>query len=72
MAKVLLILAVLAIPLGVLWLLQGLGLVVMDPILCFVNCTPIVGPVATWTIAGSISLALGLLALGLALRRLRA
>jgi hypothetical protein len=33
--------------LGALWLLQGLGIVQMQPILCFVDCTPIQGASAT-------------------------
>ncbi len=39
--------------LGGLWLLQGLGLVQMQPILCFANCVPVQGPSATWTVIGA-------------------
>ena len=45
--------------LGGLWLLQGLGLVLMRPILCFVDCAPVQGPSLTWAIVGAITLAVG-------------
>ena len=40
-----------------LWLLQGFGIVQMQPILCFANCDPIQGPSATWTVIGALMLA---------------
>ncbi len=45
--------------LGGLWLLQGLGIVQMQPILCFANCAPIQGPSATWAVLGAVVLAVG-------------
>ena len=50
---------VLAILLGGLWLLQGLGLVHVRPILCFADCAPVQGPSLTWAVIGAITVALG-------------
>ncbi len=55
--------------LGLLWLLQGLGLVTMAPLLCFADCTPVVGPDATWVIAGAVALVIGLGAFRFGVRR---
>lgn len=54
-----LVLSVISVLLGGLWLLQGLGLVNVRPILCFADCAPIQGPSVTWTIIGAIALAIG-------------
>jgi hypothetical protein len=45
--------------LGGLWLLQGLGLVNIRPILCFVDCAPIQGPSTTWAVIGAVVLTAG-------------
>ena len=45
---------VISVPLGALWLLQGLGIVHLRPILCFARCAPIQGPSTTWAIVGSL------------------
>ncbi|WP_395644689.1 hypothetical protein [Terricaulis sp.] len=45
--------------LGGLWLLQGLGLVHLRPILCFADCTPLEGPSLTWTVLGFVLLLAG-------------
>jgi hypothetical protein len=57
------IVALLLVALGGLWLLQGLGLVHIKPILCFANCTPVEGPALSWTIAGLVTLAIGVMLL---------
>lgn len=57
------ILGVLGVLLGGLWLLQGLGLVHVRPILCFANCVPVQGPSSTWTIIGAVVLAAGIFAI---------
>jgi 2-hydroxy-6-oxonona-2,4-dienedioate hydrolase len=44
--------------LGCLWLLQGLGIVQVRPILCFADCAPIQGPSSTWVVIGVITLAI--------------
>lgn len=61
---------VIAILLGGLWLLQGLGLVYMEPILCVADCEPLEGPSAGWAITGFIVLAIGGLAVAYGLKRL--
>lgn len=45
--------------LGGLWLLQGLGLVHLKPILCVANCTPIEGASPVWAIVGLVVAATG-------------
>ena len=55
--------------LGVLWLLQGLGLVHIRPILCFGDCVPLQGPSATWAIVGALVLLLGGAAMFWSLKR---
>lgn len=44
--------------LGGLWLLQGLGIVHLRPILCFADCAVIQGPSPTWTVIGAVTLAI--------------
>jgi hypothetical protein len=44
---------------GTLWLLQGLGIVHVRPILCFADCAPVQGPSVTWAVIGAIALAVG-------------
>jgi hypothetical protein len=46
------VLGVVAVLLGGLWLLQGLGVVHMRPILCFANCEPVEGPSLAWAAIG--------------------
>jgi hypothetical protein len=49
----------LAMALGVLWLLQGLGLVHLRPILCLANCEVLQGPSAVWAIVGIVTVGAG-------------
>ena len=44
---------------GGLWLLQGLGIVHLRPILCFADCEPLQGPSATWVVIGALVFAAG-------------
>jgi LPXTG-motif cell wall-anchored protein len=46
--------------LGTLWLVQGLGLVHIGPVLCVANCEPITGKSTQWTVTGVIALLAGL------------
>ena len=55
--------------LGGLWLLQGLGLVHIRPILCFADCVPIQGASPTWAVIGALVLAAGTATLIYALKR---
>ncbi len=58
-----LVFSVVSVLLGGLWLLQGLGLVHVRPILCFVDCEAVQGPSPRWAAAGFILVTLGALAL---------
>lgn len=59
MRLIALICGVIAVPLGGLWLLQGLGIVHLRPILCFAECASLQGPSITWAIVGAVTLAAG-------------
>ncbi len=63
------ILGIICALLGGLWLLQGLGIVHVRPILCFANCAPIQGPSLAWTVMGAFALAVGGLVIFWALKR---
>ena len=63
------ILGVILALLGGLWLLQGLGLVSIEPIACVAECEPLEGPSPTWAVIGAAVLAAGALSLFLAFRR---
>ena len=60
MRKLLGVVGVLAVLLGGLWLLQGLGVVHMKPILCFADCAPVQGPSTQWAMIGGVVAILGL------------
>ena len=62
------LLGVLGTLLGGLWLLQGTGLIVIDPIACVGECTALEGPSPPWALAGAALLAAGLVALWRAIR----
>lgn len=57
--KVALLLGLAGALLGGLWLLQGLGIVELRPILCFADCEPVQGPSVTWAVIGAIVLVTG-------------
>jgi hypothetical protein len=59
----------LAIALGGLWLLQGLDLVRMRPILCFADCQPVEHGSPLWAVVGAAALCGGMLAVAFGLRR---
>jgi hypothetical protein len=54
-----LVFSVIAILLGGLWLLQGLGVVHLRPILCFADCEPLQGPSTAWAVIGAVTLVVG-------------
>jgi hypothetical protein len=68
MKKITLVAGVIGVLLGGLWLLQGLGVVHIRPILCFADCAPIQGPSSTWAIAGFLFATAGVLAIFLSFR----
>ena len=59
MKKIIFCVGLIAALLGGLWLLQGMGLVNIRPILCFADCVPVQEPSATWAITGALALAFG-------------
>jgi hypothetical protein len=69
MRKPLLIGGVIGVLLGALWLLQGLDLVHVRPILCFADCVPLQGPSLTWAIIGFFVVTAGVLAILYSLKR---
>ncbi|AUV84262.1 hypothetical protein C2R22_21080 (plasmid) [Salinigranum rubrum] len=42
--------------LGTLWLVQGLGLVEIEPLLCVGDCEPITGGSMRWTAIGTVAI----------------
>ena len=69
MRWIVVILGVIGVLLGGLWLLQGLGIVQMAPILCVAECEALEGPEPTWAAIGFVVLAVGAAAIYFALRR---
>lgn len=63
MKIIVLIVGVIGVLLGGLWLLQGLGIVYVEPILCFADCEPVEGPSLTWAITGFFVVVAGALAI---------
>jgi hypothetical protein len=63
MKKILFFIGLVAALLGGLWLLQGLGIVQMQPLLCFADCAPVQGPSKTWAIIGAALFAAGSIAM---------
>lgn len=45
--------------LGLLWLVQGLGIVHLRPILCVADCEPVTGPAPVWVGVGAVTLVVG-------------
>jgi len=58
-----------AVLLGGLWLVQGLGLVTIQPILCVADCETLEGPAPGWAAAGAALLLAGLGVIWWTLRR---
>lgn len=59
MRTIALVVGVISVSLGGLWLLQGLGVVHIRPILCFVDCASVQEPSRKWAIIGSFVVAVG-------------
>lgn len=59
MTKAALCAGLIAALLGGLWLLQGLGVVHLRPVLCFADCVPIQGPSALWAVIGAVMFSAG-------------
>jgi hypothetical protein len=63
MKKTALVIGVISVLLGGLWLLQGLGVVHVRPILCFADCAPIQGASSVWAAIGFVLLTAGIVAI---------
>lgn len=68
MKKTAAVIGVISVLLGGLWLLQGLGVVHVRPILCFADCEPIQGASSTWAVTGFLLVIVGILAIHFSLR----
>lgn len=55
--------------LGGLWLLQGLGIVEIQPVLCVADCEPLQGPSRRWTFIGAFFFVAGIVTTVLWFRR---
>ena len=60
-----------AAALGLLWFLQGAGLVHLRPILCVSNCKPVAGTSLSWLVVGVIALMVGLALVAAGLRHVK-
>ena len=63
------IIGVIVALLGLLWFLQGAGLLRLCPILCFADCECVTGGSLFWAIAGAITFIVGATVAGLSARR---
>ncbi|MDR3376105.1 MAG: hypothetical protein P4L98_20465 [Ancalomicrobiaceae bacterium] len=61
MKMIVFLVGVAATLLGLLWLLQGTGIVHVQPILCFADCEPIQGPSIMWAAIGAVMILAGAL-----------
>ncbi|GAA0234738.1 hypothetical protein ACFFQF_24535 [Haladaptatus pallidirubidus] len=66
---VLTILGAIVALLGMLWLVQGLGIIQIGPILCVADCEPITGRSMQWTVIGAIALFVGIVIVRAGMRR---
>jgi hypothetical protein len=55
--------------LGLLWFLQGTGILHIRPILCVANCEEIVGGSPSWVVFGVITFLIGIIILIMSVRR---
>ena len=62
MKNVVLVFGIVASLLGGLWLLQGLNIVHVQPILCLADCAPVGGASPKWAIFGAVLLVSGVAA----------
>jgi hypothetical protein len=63
------VVSVIAALLGLMWLLQGLGVVHLRPILCFADCEPIQSTSPTWTAIGAVIVIVAALGILYSLKR---
>jgi hypothetical protein len=63
MKKVAFVVGVISLLLGGLWLLQGLGVLHIRPVLCFADCEPIQGASRAWAVTGLLMVTAGAIAI---------
>ncbi len=54
--------------LGLLWFLQGVGILQLCPVLCFTDCKCITGGSLFWEIVGAIAFVIGIIFIALSLK----
>ena len=69
MKQIVLVVGVISVLLGGLWLLQGLGILHLRPILCVTDCAPVQGASLGWAVIGLLVVAAGGLAIRFGLKR---
>lgn len=57
--------------LGLLWTLQGTGILQIRPVYCVTNCEEIVGVSPLWAIAGAIAFIIGIIIIVVSVRHVR-
>jgi hypothetical protein len=57
--------------LGLLWFLQGTGIIHLRPVLCVTNCEELVGTSLTWAIAGAVAFIIGSIIAAISAKRFR-
>jgi len=55
--------------LGLLWFLQGTGIIHLRPILCVANCEPITEPSLIWAVIGAVAFVAGVFLIRVGVRR---
>ncbi len=57
--------------LGLLWFLQGTGIIHLRPVMCVSNCEEIVGTSPTWAITGAVAFIIGSIIAAMSVKRFR-
>lgn len=65
------VLGIIVALLGLLWFLQGAGILRLCPVLCFVDCACVMGRSPFWEAVGAIAFIVGIIIVGVSLRPLR-
>ncbi len=55
--------------LGLLWFLQGAGILLLCPVLCFVDCECVTGGSPFWEAVGAIAFIIGIIIVGVSVGR---
>lgn len=66
-----LLVGVIATLLGILWFLQGTGILRLCPVLCFADCECVTGGSTFWLVAGGITFVIGAVMASMGARKIR-